>query len=188
MRAREGLDRTPGRPGGDRRRGASLLRVLAGVGFVNYDTLYALAWGGQLSRGETPAYGVPIAPTPHPLIEILGVVLAPLGPRGRSARDRGARVPRAVGVRAGWSTRSARTGSGAPPGRSAALLLLTRVPVLSYGVRAYVDIPYLLLVLSALLVESRRPRAGCAGARRCSRSPGCCAPRRGCSRGSTGCT
>jgi hypothetical protein len=32
--------------------------------------------------------------------------------------------------------------------------------VLSYGVRAYVDIPYLLLVLSALLVESRRSRAG----------------------------
>ena len=60
--------------------GAVLLRVIAGVGFVNYDTLYALAWGGQLSRGSTPAYDVPIAPTPHPLVEILGVVLSPLGP------------------------------------------------------------------------------------------------------------
>jgi len=36
------------------------------------------------------------------------------------------------------------------------VILLTRVPVLSSGVRAYVDVPYLLLVLSALLVESRR--------------------------------
>ena len=34
------------------------------------------------------------------------------------------------------------------------------MPILSYGVRAYVDVPYLLLVLGALLVESRRRRAG----------------------------
>ena len=61
--------------------GAVLLRVISGVGFANYDTLYALAWGGQLARGVAPAYGVPIAPTPHPLIEVLGVVLYPLGPR-----------------------------------------------------------------------------------------------------------
>ncbi len=32
--------------------------------------------------------------------------------------------------------------------------------MLSYGVRAYIDLPYLLLVLSALLVESRHRRAG----------------------------
>src|SRR5271168_5481232 len=60
--------------------GALVLRLIAGVGFANYDTLYALAWGGQLSRGSTPAYEVPIAPTPHPLVEVLGLVLAPLGP------------------------------------------------------------------------------------------------------------
>ncbi|HEX3391870.1 MAG TPA: hypothetical protein VHS55_04850, partial [Solirubrobacteraceae bacterium] len=42
----------------------------------------------------------------------------------------------------------------------AALVLLTRVPVLSYGVRAYVDVPYMLFVLAALLVETRKRRAG----------------------------
>ena len=139
--------------------GAVVLRVLAGVGFVNYDTLYALAWGGQLSRGSTPAYAVPIAPTPHPLIELLGVVLAPLGPAGVVhvtvalaflALSACAWVVYALAAR--WFGRAA--------GALAALLLITRVPVLSYGVRAYIDIPYLLLVLSALLVESRRPRAG----------------------------
>ena len=31
--------------------GALALRAITGVGFANYDTLYALAWGGQLSRG-----------------------------------------------------------------------------------------------------------------------------------------
>jgi hypothetical protein len=49
---------------------------------------------------------------------------------------------------------------GRAAGALAALIFLTRVPVLSYSVRAYVDIPYLLLVLGALLVESRRRRAG----------------------------
>ena len=42
----------------------------------------------------------------------------------------------------------------------AAAIILTRQPVLVFGVRAYVDIPYLVLVLGALLVETRRPRAG----------------------------
>ncbi len=139
--------------------GAVVLRAIAGVGFVNYDTLYALAWGGQLSRGSTPAYGVPIAPTPHPLVEILGVVLAPLGPAGVLhvtvalaflAMSACAWVIYALGAR--WFGRAA--------GALAALLLITRVPVLSYGVRAYIDVPYLLLVLGAVLVESRRPRAG----------------------------
>ena len=139
--------------------GAVLVRLIAGVGFVNYDTLYALAWGGQLSRGSTPAYSVPIAPTPHPLIEILGTVLAPLGPRAIVdvsvalaflALTACAWVIYALGSR--WF--------GRPAGVLAALLFITRGQVLSYGVRAYIDIPYLLLVLGALLIESRRPRAG----------------------------
>jgi len=139
--------------------GALVLRLISGVGFVNYDTLYALAWGGQLARGQTPAYDVAIAPTPHPLIEAIGVVLYPLGPR--ATED----VVIALGFIAlsacGWVIyRLGTVWFGRAAGALAALLFLTRVPVLSYGVRAYVDIPYLLLVLSALLVESRRRRAG----------------------------
>ncbi len=136
-----------------------MLWVAAGVGFANYDTLYALAWGGQLARGETPQYGIPIAPTPHPLVEVLGVVLAPL-PAGAIEG-----VTVALGFLAlsacGWVLY--RLGSlwfGRAAGALAALILLTRVPVLSYGVRAYVDIPYLLLVLSAVLVEARHHRSG----------------------------
>ncbi len=139
--------------------GAVLLWVLAGVGFANYDTLYALAWGGQLARGETPQYGIPIAPTPHPLVEALGVILSPLSPHAVEG------VTVALGFLAlsacGWVVY--RLGSawfGRAAGALAALILLTRVPVLSYGVRAYVDIPYLLLVLCAVLVESRHRRAG----------------------------
>jgi len=139
--------------------GAVVLRLISGVGFANYDTLYALAWGGQISRGADPAYRVAIAPTPHPLIELLGLVLSPLGPSavenvtvwlGFLALSACGWVVYALGAQ--WFGRAA--------GALAALLLLTRVPILSYGVRAYVDLPYLLLVLCALLVESRRPRAG----------------------------
>ena len=139
--------------------GALALRVIAGVGFANYDTLYALAWGGQLSRGQTPAYGVPIAPTPHPLLEALGLVLSPLG--ARAVED----VTVALGFLAlsacGWVIyRLGAEWFGWAAGALAALIFLTRVDVLSYGVRAYADLPYLLLVLAALLVESRRRRAG----------------------------
>ena len=139
--------------------GAVLLRVIGGVGFANYDTLYALSWGGQLARGQTPAYEIPVAPTPHPLVEALGVLLEPFGPSaaagvtvwlGLLALSACAWVVYALGSE--WF--------GRPAGALAGLLMLTRVPVLSYGVRAYVDVPYLLLVLSAVLVETRRPRAG----------------------------
>ncbi len=47
-----------------------------------------------------------------------------------------------------------------PVGLLAAAIVLTRVPMLDFGVRAYVDIPYIALVLAALLIETKRPRAG----------------------------
>lgn len=135
--------------------GAVLLRVISGVGFANYDTLYALAWGGQLARGETPAYDIAIAPTPHPLLEALGLVLSPLGPRAVERLTVGLGFLALSGC--GWVVyRLGAQWFGKAAGALAALILLTRVPILSYGVRAYVDVPYLLLVLSALLVESRR--------------------------------
>ncbi len=130
---------------------------------------------------------MPIAPTPHPLVEALGLVLAPLGPR--AVED----VTVALGFLAlsacGWVIyRLGAEWFGRAAGALAALVFLTRVPVLSYGVRAYVDLPYLLLVLSALLVESAPTGAPARRCSCCSRSPGCCAPRRGRSRGCTGCT
>ena len=40
-----------------------------GHAFLNYDTFYALVWGGDLAHGRTPDYAVAVAPTPHPLAE-----------------------------------------------------------------------------------------------------------------------
>jgi hypothetical protein len=139
--------------------GALILRLLTGVGFPNYDTLYALVWGQQLARGETPQYGVAIAPTPHPLMEALGFLASPFGPGGASD----------LSVWVGYLALSAcgylvyRLGSewfNRPVGALAALILVTRNPLLSYGSRAYIDLPFLALMLAAMLVETRRPRAG----------------------------
>ncbi len=143
--------------------GAAVLRVVYGVAFANYDTLYALAWGGQLAQGETPAYRVPIAPTPHPLLELLGVVLRPLSPHLEIE------VVVAIGFLAlsccAWLIYSlGRRWFGVAAGLLAAVLFLTRVPVISDGVRAYLDIPYLALVLGALLVRLRRGAADGRGA------------------------
>lgn len=139
--------------------GAVLLRLIAGVGFANYDTLYALVWGQEAARGTSPEYGIPIAPTPHPLVEALGVVLSPLSPRAMES------VTVALGFLAlsacGWAVyRLGALWFSRATGALAAAILLTRVPILSYGVRAYVDLPYLLAILGALIVETRRPRAG----------------------------
>src|SRR5262249_13461181 len=45
-------------------------------------------------------------------------------------------------------------------GAVAAVIVLTRAPYLSNGLRAYIDLPYIALCLGALLVEAKRPRAG----------------------------
>ena len=130
-----------------------------GVGFANYDTLYALTWGQQLARGQTPQYALSIAPTPHPLLTAVGFLLTPLGPGG--AEDAvvvlaylalGALGYVVYRLGAEWFSR--------PAGILAAAIILTREPILSYGIRAYVDVPYLVLVLCALLVETRRRAAG----------------------------
>jgi hypothetical protein len=139
--------------------GALALWLWIGVGFPNYDTLYALVWGQQLSRGETPTYNLPIAPTPHPLAELLGLVLAPVGPSATTTVV----VVLAYLALAGLAYVVYRLGTewfSWLVGLFACALLITREPVLSYGVRAYVDVPYVALVLCAVLVETRRRRAG----------------------------
>ena len=126
--------------------------------FVDYDTSYALLWGSNLAHGRTPDYSVALAPTPHPLAELAGIALAPLGDGAETAAVVIAYL--ALGALGYLTYRLGAAWFGAPAGLLAAAIVLTRVPVLSFGVRAYVDIPYVALVLAALLAETRRPRAG----------------------------
>jgi hypothetical protein len=147
--------------------GAAALRLLTSNGLVNYDTLYSLVWGRQLAHGELPDLEVAIAPTPHPLATLGGILLSPLSSLRIDGLDGELAAMAVVGLAyvslalLGWVVFAlGREWFNAAAGLLAAAIVLTRVPVLDFGARAYVDIPYLVLVLGALLVQTRRPRAG----------------------------
>jgi hypothetical protein len=138
---------------------AAVLLATVPAGFLNYDTAYAVVWGNDLVHGRTPDYEVPFAPTPHPLTTLVAAIGALFGTG--FAQDLLLLLAfLALGV-LGWLTYElGRAWFNVPTGILAAAIVLTREPVFSYGVRAYVDIPYICFLLGALLVETRRPRAG----------------------------
>ncbi len=146
---------------------AALLWLVAGHGLVNYDTLYTLVWGRDLAHGELPDYDVPLAPTPHPLATLLAMIATPLtdlrsgGVDGELAATGAIALAFVALALLGWVVYRLGAAWFHPAvGVLAALLLLTRRPVLDFGARAYVDLPYLVLVLGAVLVETRKPKAG----------------------------
>jgi hypothetical protein len=138
--------------------GAVAAWAMVGTGFANYDAAYALVWGRDLARGDLPRYDVPVSPTPHPLTNLLGAILSPLGDGAETALvviaflALGALAALTYVLGARWFGRAA--------GALAAAIVITRQPILSFGARAYLDIPYVVLVLAALAIEARRPRAG----------------------------
>jgi hypothetical protein len=146
---------------------AAVAWLLVGTGPLNYDTLYALVWGRDLAHGHAPDYSVPLVPTPHPLANLAGIVLTPLSEASSHAVHGGAATTvvlvgafLCLGVLT-WLVYALGAAWFDPwAGALAAAIVLTRRPVLDFGARAYVDMPYLVLVLAALLVETRRPRAG----------------------------
>jgi hypothetical protein len=135
--------------------GAAFCWALIRAGFLNYDTAYALLWGGDLAHGRTPDTDIPLAPTAHPLATLLGLILTPFGDAGQPIWVAIAFL--ALGA-VGWLCfELASHWFGTAAGIVAALLILTRIPMLSFGVRAYVDIPYVALALGAILAEARGP-------------------------------
>lgn len=126
--------------------------------FVNYDAAWSLVWGGEIAHGGAPRLDAPFAPTPHPLTTLVGVALAPLGTEA-------ATVIIAFGclslAAVGWlAFELASAWFGRAAGWVAAALVLTSGPLVWFGARAYLDVPYVALVLGALLVETHRRRAG----------------------------
>ncbi len=126
--------------------------------FVNYDAAWSLVWGGQIFHGGGPRLDAPFAPTPHPLTTLVGVALAPLGSGAGAVLIVLGCVSLAT---LGWLAFAlASAWFGRPAGWAAAALVLTSGPLLWFGARAYLDVPYVALVLGSLLVETRRRRAG----------------------------
>jgi len=134
------------------------LLLLFPLGFPNYDTIYSLLWGRELAEGLSPDRGAALPPTPHPLAELFGLVASPLG---ESAIDLTMVVAYlSLGLVGYLVYRLGSLWFDRPIGAVAALLVLTRAPFLSNGLRAYIDLPYIVLILAALLIETKRPKAG----------------------------
>jgi hypothetical protein len=137
---------------------SAVLLLLFPVGFPNYDTIYALVWGRELAHGMSPDYGSALPPTPHPLADLLGLVTTPLGDGAITVTMIVAYI--SLGL-IGWLVyRLGARWFDRWIGTVAAVIVLTRAPFLSNGLRAYVDLPYIALCLGALALEARRPRAG----------------------------
>jgi hypothetical protein len=134
------------------------LLALFPVGFPNYDTIYALVWGRELAHGASPDYGSALPPTPHPLADLVGLVTTPLGDGAITVTMVIAYA--SLGLVGYLVYRLGSLWFDRWIGAVAALIVLTRAPYLSNGLRAYVDLPYIALCLGALLIETRKPRAG----------------------------
>jgi hypothetical protein len=137
--------------------GAALL-ILFPTGFPNYDTIYALVWGRELAHGVSPDYGAALPPTPHPLADLLGAMTTPIGDGAITVTMIVAYL--SLGLVGYLVYRLGSLWFDRPIGAVAAAIVLTRAPFLSNGLRAYVDVPYIALALGALVIESKRPRAG----------------------------
>src|SRR3954451_7635434 len=129
-----------------------------GHAFLNYDTFYALVWGGDLAHGRTPQYDIPVGPTPHPLAELVGIALAPFG---SGAEDLMLAIGLlALGMLVVGLFRLGQELFGALAGLLAAAIIVTRVPILNFGIRGYVDLPTAAFVVWAAVLEVRRPFRG----------------------------
>jgi hypothetical protein len=137
---------------------ALLMWALYGSGSVGYDQLYQLLWGDELAEGRLPGYEAPRAPTPHPLPNLVGLLLAPLGDGSLEALKALSLVSyAALGVAA--YVLGTRLFSRAV-GVLFAALLLTRPSLVNQALIASIDVPFLALIVAAAAIEVRRPRAG----------------------------
>jgi len=139
--------------------------LLAAVGlwlavptFPNYDAYYHLVWGRELLDGRSPSFEAYAAPTQHPLYIAVAAVVGLLG----AGADRAlVAVTLLALVALTWATwRAARALFGPWPGALAALFVGSSFAFLLYAVRAYVDVPFLALVLGAAAWELERGGAG----------------------------
>jgi hypothetical protein len=126
--------------------------------YPNYDTYYHLVWGRELVHGTKPTFTAYAAPTEHPLYVALCAVLGLLG----TDADRLLVLVGALSLVAlAWGTyRVGEAVFGRWPGLLGALFVGSSFAFLLYAARAYVDVPFLAIVLWAAALEARTPRRG----------------------------
>jgi hypothetical protein len=126
--------------------------------YPNYDSYYQLLWGQDLAHGRLPDYSVFRSPTPHPLSELVGLLLSPFG----LAADRLLVLITLVAwVGLIWAVyRFTKHLLGTLVAAVAVLVMLTRTDLEFFALRGVVDIWFLFFVFAAAAMEVHRPRRG----------------------------
>ena len=128
--------------------------------YPNYDTYYALIWGDEIAHGHLPDYDVFKTPTPHPLFNLYTAVLSLTG---------GAAIQillvislaTYVGLLYGVY-RMVQLKIGTLVAFFSVLVLLTRSDLMAFAFRSMLDIPFLAMIVWAVVLELMRPRRGLA--------------------------
>jgi hypothetical protein len=127
--------------------------------YPNYDTYFHLVWGRELLDGQRPSFTAYAAPTEHPLYLALCAVAGVIA--GADADRLLVLICALSLVALAWGTyRVGEAVFGRWPGLLAAAFVGSSFAFLLYAARAYVDVPFLALVLWAAALEARAPRRG----------------------------
>jgi hypothetical protein len=135
---------------------ASLAGFLVYPTYPNYDSYYSLLWGRELLGLHHLSFTAYRAPTEHPLAIAFGALLAPLGNGADRVMVACAVIAFVVLVAGVYAL--GKTAFTPLVGAAAAALLVTRFDFPFLAARAYIDIPYLAVVIWAAVVEARAPR------------------------------
>jgi hypothetical protein len=126
--------------------------------YPNYDSYYQLLWGQDVAHGRLPDYDVFRSPTPHPLSELVGLLLSPFG----LAADRLlVLITLLAWVGLLWAIyRFTKHLLGTLVAAVAVLVMLTRTDLEFFALRGVVDIWFLFFIFAAAAMEAHRPRRG----------------------------
>ena len=128
--------------------------------YPDYDAYQHLVWGRDLLHGASPGFETFAAPTQHPLYLALAALLSLAGQNADRLLVL-VTVLSLVALTAG--THALGRGLFGPwPGAAAALFVGSSFAFLLYAVRAFVDVPFLALVVWAAALEVARARRGLA--------------------------
>lgn len=128
--------------------------------YPDYDAYHHLVWGRDLLRGETPGFEDFAAPTQHPLYLALGALLSLAGEQADRLLVL-VTILSLVALTAG-AYALGRELFGRAAAIAGAIFVGSSFAFALYAVRAFVDVPFLALVVWAAALEARRPRRGVA--------------------------
>ena len=128
--------------------------------YPDYDAYHHLIWGRDLLQGATPGFEDAFAPTPHPLYLGLCALLSMAGEHADRLLVL-VTVLSLVALIAG-AFALGRALFGTAVACLGAFFVGSSFAFLLYAVRAFVDVPFLALVVWAAVLEVHRPRRGLA--------------------------